>query len=335
LGTCAAALALALFAARPWLSHVLEAGGGASLDLVLLSYGVPGVLVLVGMVLLSQGFRDSVAAPSHSRHLVAVLACGIVALLVANLIDFALFEPAIATCLWAMAGCLMASSQGRLPALAAPGRRVWIAVLCTVAVLAACWFALIAPVVETAARIERARRAVAAGDFDEAHRLLDQATVADRLSPAAAGLHGKVYLRQYLQQGQGDSLLLHKAVQCIVTATQRNPADFRDYESLGDAYDLLGQPDEAHQAYDQAVQRYPGCDRLWLRLGQMAERCGKPQWAARHYTRAIEIEDLFRSRFAMLYPDWDKPVSRLGERDYQLARQRLKALAEGPTPADP
>jgi len=332
LGTCAAAVGLALFAARPWLSHVLEAGAGGELGLIVLSYGVPGLLVLVGMVLLSQGAQDPKTARSHPWALALVLACGIGSLLVANLIDFALFEPAIATCVWAMAGCLVASTQGQPPAPGAPGRRPWIAVLCTVAVFVACWFGLAAPVLDTALGIERARQAAAAGDFEQAHRLLDRATAADRLSPAAASLQGKVYLGQSLRGSQADQALLRRAVHCLITATKRNPADFRDYEPLGDAYDLIDVPDQAYKAYDQAAQRYPACDRLWLRMGRMAERLGRPDLAAGHYARAIEIENAFRRQFALSYPDWSRPVSRLGEQDYQFAQGRLKALAEGAPP---
>jgi tetratricopeptide (TPR) repeat protein len=298
------------------------------LFLLLTSYGVPGILVLVGMLLLGQGSPNPKTAQSHPSVFAMVLVGGICSLLVANLIDFALFEPAIATCMWAMAGCLIATSIQRPSAPAAPGRRIGISILGTLGVIGACGLGLVAPVWQGTSKTEQARKAIAAGDFDQAHRLLDQATATDRLSSSAASLHGRVYLQQYLQPGRGDQDLLHKAIQCLVTATGRNPADFRDYEWLGDAYDLLGRPDQAYEAYDHAVRCYPACDRLWLRLGQMSEKVGRPQVAAGHYAKAVEIEEVFRRQFASLYPDWKRPVSRLGEEDYRFARQRLQALVE-------
>jgi tetratricopeptide (TPR) repeat protein len=305
---------------------------------VLLSYGIPGVLILVGLLLLSEGPKglDMDRAPLPGRsHATLFLAGGILAVLVANLIDFALFEPAIATCFWAMVGCLIASSRDRgtsprpLPCPPSPPDRLGrTMILCTMAGFIACGIWTIGPVLESSRRIEQAGQATAAGDFDLAHRLMEQATAADRLSATAPGLHGKVYLQQVLRYGPKDPSLLDKAVACLVTATRRNPADFRDYERLGDAYDLLGQSEQAYQAMHEAALRYPGCERLWFRLGQIAERRDKPQLAAEHYAKAIEIEDAFRHQFAALYPDWKKPVSRLSEESYQSAKNRLRVLGK-------
>jgi len=339
LGLCTIAVALAMFGIRPWVSALLNSGDAWSSGYAaLIFYGLPGVLVVAGLVLLSQGpgDQDEDRTPQGKSYVTVVLGAGLLALLAANLTDFALFEPAIATCFWAMVGCLIASLQGRspspVPASCTPtvsGPRAWPLILGIAALSGACWVWVIHPVLDASRRTEQARQAMSSGDFDLAHRLMDQATTADRLSAVAPGTHGKVYLQQYLQPGPKDPSLLDKAAACFVTATRRNPADFRDYERLGDTYDLLHRPDQAYQAYHDAALRYPGCDRLWLRLGQTAERSGRPQLAAEHYSKAIEIEDAFRRQFAAMYPDWPRPVSRLGEENYRLAKQRLQALGVG------
>ena len=339
LGTCAMGVAVAMFGIRPWVSTLLNADDAWSSPFAaLVSYAIPGVLILAGLVLLSEGprDRDTGRTPPGRSCVTVVLGAGILAVLLANLIDFALFEPAIATCFWAMVGCLIASSQERVPSRRpascppiSSGLGAWPLILGIAALSGACWPWLIHPVLAGSRSIERARQAASSGDFDLAHQLMDQATAADRLSATAPGVHGKVYLQQYLQHGPEDPSLLDKAAACFVTATQRNPADFRDYEKLGDAYGLLNRPDQAYQAYRDAALRYPGCDRLWLRLGQTAEKCGRPQLAAEHYAKAIQIEEAFRRQFAVLYPDWATPVSRLGEDDYRFARQRLQALDAG------
>ena len=339
LGLCAVAVALAMFGIRPWVSAMLNSGDAWSSGYAaLIFYGIPGVLVVAGLVLLSQGPTDQGGdrtCPGRS-YVTTALGAGLLALLAANLTDFALFEPAIATCFWATVGCLIASLEGRSPCPvpascgpAASGLRAWPLILGIAALSGACWVWLIHPVLDASRRTEQARQAMSSGDFDLAHRLMEQATAADRLSGVAPGTHGKVYLQQYLQAGPRDPSLLDKAAACFVTAAQRNPADFRDYERLGDTYDLLNRPDQAYQAYHDAALRYPGCDRLWLRLGQTAEKSGRPRVAAEHYAKAIQIEEAFRSQFAALYPDWARPVSRLGEENYRLAKRRLQALGGG------
>jgi tetratricopeptide (TPR) repeat protein len=335
LAVVAAAVAAALFVIRPWVSAILAANeGGPSAYAALLDYGIGGVLALAGLLLLSEGPKAAHGQqPSGRRpYGTVVLAAGVLVVLVANLTDYALFEPGMATCFWAMVGCLIASSRGRgSEPLARPRRTAagaWALTAGSVLVLAACWIWVVSPVLQTSILLEQARVAATAGDPDLSHELLDRASTLDRLSAAAPGMQGKSYLQQYLQAGGKDPWLLEKAVDSLAAAVNRNPEDFRDYERLGDTYDLMSRPDQACQAYSDAIGRYPGCDRLWLRLGQTAEKCGRTQLATDSYAKAVDIEDAFRRQFAGMYPGWKKPVSRLGEQNYQFAKQRLSALGQ-------
>ncbi len=335
LAVFAAAVAAAMFVIRPWASGVLTADdGGPSAYAALLDFGIGGVLTLAGLLLLSEGLKaadDGHQLPDRRSHGTVVLAAGVVAVLVTNLTDYALFEPGVATCFWVMVGCLIAACRGRESEPPDEPRRTaagWWAVAAGSALpMAACWIWAVSPVLQTSILLEQARLAAAAGDLDLSHQLLDRAGAVDRLSAAPPGMQGKAYLQQYLQQaGSKDPWLLEKAVDSLAASVSRNREDFRDYERLGDTYDLLNRPDQACQAYSDAISRYPGCDRLWLRLGQMAEKCGRTQLATDSYAKAIDIEDAFRRQFASMYPGWKKPVSRLGEQNYQMARHRLAEL---------
>ena len=62
-------------------------------------------------------------------------------------------------------------------------------------------------------------------------------------------------------------------------------------------------------------------------MGQTAEKLGKTQEALDHYRRAVEIEDGYRRQFRQMYPTREKVISRLGEKDYLLAKKRIEELS--------
>ena len=89
-----------------------------------------------------------------------------------------------------------------------------------------------------------------------------------------------------------------------------------------------GKPQKAYDAYLRAAALYPGCERIWFELAQTAEQIGKPGLALCHYTKAVEIEDAYRQQFRQMYPDREKIVSRLGDKEYQLAQKRIEELSK-------
>jgi hypothetical protein len=54
---------------------------------------------------------------------------------------------------------------------------------------------------------------------------------------------------------------------------------------------------------------------------------GKTEAALADYCRAVEIEDAFQAQFRQMYPQ-HAPVSRLGDEDYRLAKERIAALSQ-------
>jgi O-antigen ligase/Tfp pilus assembly protein PilF len=325
---------LSLLLLRPILIPI-PPGGDLALVVyeLLVLYVAPVAAFLIGFLLLAAPVIGAFAkqAGTNDRIVTAALGCAVFGVLVHNLIDFAVFEPGVWTAFWSLIACLVAI-QGQKEAGAPPtcgGSRAssFIAVAVALAVLGAYWRYVWSPVSTTTTYIQTAQRAAARGRFDRAHRLLNAAAEADPLSPAAVDLDGRLYLQQYAGTLPKQAALLEEAGECFRRATQISPADYKDYEKSGEVYSRLGQYQQAYDWYTQAIERYPGCGRLWFRRGQAADRLGKSDLALADYGRAVEIEDAFRIQFRQMYPDRKEVVSRLGEQHYQFAKQRIAELS--------
>ncbi len=303
-------------------------------DLVSL-YLAPAAAFLIGFLLLVAPLSVSRTAegPQAGPVVVAALGCAIVGVLLHNLIDFALFEPGVWMTFWFIMACLVclgrdAVSRDR-PHWRVSTHSAYRKVLSVViaAALLGCYVTFIwAPVFRTTASIRQAREELTLGSVDNAHRLLDTAIQADPLSAAALSLKGNLYLQQYEQPPQQPALL-RDALECFEKATRIDPEDYKNYEKTGLALSLLGQDQQAYDRFAQGADLYPGNERLQLRLAQAADRMGKRDVALAHYRKTAEIEDAFRAQFQRMYPKWEKPVSRLGQSDYQLVLQRIKELS--------
>ena len=63
-----------------------------------------------------------------------------------------------------------------------------------------------------------------------------------------------------------------------------------------------------------------------MQAGRLAERLGKKDEAIAQYRKAVEFEDSYRVMFKRLYSG--TPVfSRMGEREYSFAKERIRALS--------
>jgi tetratricopeptide (TPR) repeat protein len=196
-------------------------------------------------------------------------------------------------------------------------------------------FALI-PAARTTAKIEQAHQAISAGQFDYAHHLLNLASDEDQLNPLPLSLNGKLYLHQFQITQSKNPQLLRQAESCLQAAIKRNNADFKNFERLTETYNQMAEISKPKEKNDwlnkalnsaqQAVELYPGCERLHFELAKIAEEIGKIDLAYKQYNKAIEIEDSFRQQFKMMYPEREI-VSRLGEDKYQFALERITRLS--------
>ncbi len=333
-------LVLCLLLVRPLLIPTSGAGDlGVWLYEIITLFITPAAAFLIGFLLVATPFGQDPSLPSdRTRSTVsAALTCAILAVLLHNLIDFALFEPGVWMAFCTLLACLIALQWRQEPALdstrhSSPGLG-WLAGGIALVLLGVYAHWIWAPVYRMTVGIQSSQQAAAFGRFDPAHAALEEAMKADPLSPAAANLNGRLYLQQS-ERSQQPAALLEEAARCFREAIARSPADYKNYENLATVYTRMERYQDAYEWYLRAADLYAGCDRLWLELGQSAERLGRNDAALAHYGRAVEIEDSYREQFHRMYPERTKIVSRLGEKEYRLAREQIDRLKKQ-TPQGP
>lgn len=292
-------------------------------------YITPVAAFLIGFLLIAAPLGPSTERRDHV--LPAALAAAVLAVLMHNLIDFALFEPGVWMTFWTLVACLIATSsrsdEGRRITVA-PGRTAkWLAIAGGILLAGVYYWHVWKPIYTTALSIHAARRSVSQGRLQTARDLLERAQDSDPLSPVPPSVRGRVLMQQYEQTRGNRTEVLQEAAEAFRLAVERNPASYKNYEKLGIVSTHLAQFERAYEWYAKATEHYPGSGRLWFELARTAERLDRPEAAREHYRKAVAIEESYRRQFRRMYPDWETVVSRLGEREYRLARERITSLA--------
>ncbi|MBN1456961.1 MAG: DUF3808 domain-containing protein [Sedimentisphaerales bacterium] len=261
--------------------------------------------------------------------------CGLVAVLAANLIDFAIFEPGVSMLFWLLAAVVVAidyNNGSRQPVNLSGNAAVRYLVTAGLGVLVIVFisYALVPPV---RAGVKMGRAAVS--KVDPASKLLDSAIASDRLDPAAASFKGKMLLGHYDNLKTKEDSWLEAAVECFELAIDRDNADYKNFMNLGRTYELLSENKSddkkqemlkmAFELMKHAADRYPGSAEVQTDLGKISERTGDVLEALECYTKAIDIENAYRHQFEIMYP-YQKVMSRLGEENYKFALERIKVL---------
>jgi len=329
LGVCACLLLIRLLL-LPTMADSLD----LLLYVIITAHIAPVAVFLIGFLLIASpvDHGSGPGADFNSLTASAILGCAVLAVLLHNLVDFALFEPGVWMAFWVVIACLVALHVQRRDGLRVTlpvGRmRKPLVLGVATALLGGYCFFVWRPACITALAIHQAQRATATGDYAAAHACLEVATAADPLSPVAANFNGRLYLQQYDHTREKRPVLLEEAVRCFSQATERNPANYKGYENLATVYARLGQPQKAYDWYLRAAGLYPGREWLWFELAQTAEKLGRAGLALCHYAKAVEIEKSYQDQFRQMYPDREKIVSRLGDREYQHAQKRIEELSK-------
>jgi tetratricopeptide (TPR) repeat protein len=268
----------------------------------------------------------------------APLLCGIFAVLLHNLIDFAIFEPGIMTALWASAAlvaCQSLPSNTSEAKKSSPLKKTF-SVVSVAALAGALLWMYIIPVGKTAVKIETAKMLSYYGRLNEATIILASAAEDDRLDPTPDKLKGIMILRSYKNNPSENQEILFPAEKAFQAAILRNPADFKNYDKLSDVYQSLAEayPQQhlswfakAFESLSRAVDLYPSSAELHLTLATIAQQLNKIDCAIENYSQAIAIEDAYREQFKIMYPGKEL-FSRLGEIKYNFAKQRLEELTK-------
>ena len=312
---------------------------------VIVVYVMPVVVFAAGFLALTAALhtkRKTQNAKHNMNITTGALCCVVIGVLIHNIIDFAIFEPGVSTTFWAIIACMIASDfdrKGQRPFVLKPALFVRIPAVAAGLILPWAYFhyAFI-PVASSTAKIRAANQAVSNGEFERASDLLTAAAEDDYLSPIPLYLNARVYLQRFYGSGSKQTDLLLHSEKCLLKAIERNRTDFKNFERLSEVYTLLAETstrqektDYLNKAFDNAllaIERYPGCARLRIERGKIAEQLGKTSLAIEQYKKAIEIEDSFRGQFRLMYPGREI-ISRLGEEEYKNAKQRIKQLLTG------
>jgi O-antigen ligase len=307
---------------------------------ILTMHIAPTAVFIIAFVLLAGPLlrtRDSKSGMLNANVTVAVF-CAVTGVAVHNLFDFAIFEPGVLTTFWIMIACLIAMNMhAKSQPLFVLKPRLYVKVLTVAAVLTASCIYFHYVFTQVAASTILIRQAKTAMP-SYAHELLEEAAKVDVLSPSAFSLNGRLYLQEYeMSPNKNRDLLLH-AESCLQIAIERNDAAYKNYERLTEVYNYLAERStteqekagwlkKAFQAASQAVEHYQGCGRLHFKLAQIADQMGKTKIAAEQYGKTVEIEDEYRSQFRQLYPERKNIVSRIDNKMYLDAKERIKELS--------
>ncbi len=277
------------------------------------------------------GFNEDISVFSAGAIFLAIAGT-----LLHNTIDFAIFEPALMMLFWivlAMFAVMERRIRGVDLADVPQGFGGRFLTVFVIAVLLIVSFASAADPVAAGAEIQSAIKSRRV-----AHASLYEAAKIDKFSGRASQLNGKLYVEDYRISSQGNDFrrrILRKAEDCFLTAARRNPADFRNFESLTEVALEMSRIAESglsdvflRSSYDYAlaaVERYPGSSKLRLKLAEICEMLGKNETALREYRKAVEIEDSYRRQFEVMYPQREL-FWRLGEDNYRRAKERIRQL---------
>jgi hypothetical protein len=311
---------------------------------IIILYIMPVIIFIGGILLASAG---ETAKISQSGITIVALFCAVLGVAFHNLIDFAIFEPGVFTVFWVIIACMIAiysQTHPRPQVVLKPAPFVKILTIVASLVLIVVYLNyVLIPVSKTSAKIQLANRAISTGRFEQAHKLLGLASEDDSLSSDAISLNSKLYLHHFKLTSSVNRDLLLAAEKKSRVAIHRNSAAFKNYERLTEIYILLAdiskqqeKTDWLNKAFDNTLftveHLYPGSALLRIELAKISELSGKTDIAISQYEKAIEIEDEYRAQFREMYPKREEIVSRLGDKKYLFAKQRIKHLTSQPVP---
>jgi len=287
-----------------------------------------GIFILIGFV----GAARNKVSQDTTR---TILFLGIIACLIHNTIDYAIFEPVVLTTFFVLLACMVCTdfNCGRFSVRSVTNNSstkliAAVVILCFVALNQ---FFVFGPISKAAELSESGFE-----NIEQAHEYLDEAAAADVLDAAALSLNGSLYLQEYDRnfRTRPDPNLLEKAIKCYRQASERDRADYTHYKKLADAYNKLAEIrldfamyEKAFSAIQSAVELYPASAILRIEYAQAAERIRNVELALENYTEAVRIEQAYRVVFRKMYPDREI-FSRLGEDRYQSALLRIEDLTK-------
>ncbi len=328
-------LCAVLLIVRPFFVAAETVEGDEQWFLYVYLYLTPAIVFACALLIVGAATHRIGSDENSGETAAAILDCGIVAVLVANLVDFAIFEPGVWTVLWVLLACRIAmrpSSPPRIYRSSIPIRILMVASLVIVGRGIGEW--IVKPAVSSGQFVQEAMRNP---NPKVSLQWLEAAVSKDPLNPDLPRLLGNARLQFAAEK---DAEQIHKAIAAFTLSAMRNPDSFKAYERLARAYEQLARTQTGDEKIaslrhalawaDKTLECYPACDRILFLRAQLAEQLGRNDLALRDYRHAVQIEDAYRVQFRVMYPA--RPmVSRLGEKNYRDAKSRISEIEKSNT----
>lgn len=303
----------------------------------LVLYLIPAVVFTVVYLILRAASVTGDEKEPDSRRLSVALMCGLVAVLIHNMVDFAIFEPGNWSAFWLFAAIVIAQIHNtqNIPCkthIMDPSKRLGLCAGMMLVSIAYVSVVLLPPM--------RAEKFVKQAMKDNSSRieLVEAAIAADSLSPKTAFQAASVCTQSYQRMRIKDQRMLDQAITFADIAIKRSPADFKFWRLRAKLHVIRSEQTEgqakkaalqkAFADLQQAIARYPGSGKLHYLLASVAEQLGRDDIALCHYQIAVDIEDAYRAQFRIMYPDRETVFSRLGEAEYRKAKNKVEQLAD-------
>lgn len=301
----------------------------------LVLYLIPAAVFIGAFLLLRAASLGDASVNSRNDRLVAALMCGLVAVLIHNLIDFAIFEPGIFGIFWLMIAIMVAQThnnkqQPQDAVMLDPPKRLGLFAGLVLVSVVYCAVVLLPPI-----RADHFFR-WAVVEKTQGFELTDKAVAADTLSAKTPFRAANMLTQVFQSRGVNDQSFLDQAAKFADIAIQRSPADFKHWRLRAKINVIRSEQTEGktketslQKAFDdlqQAIARYPGSGKLHSLLANVAEQLGRDDVALCHYQTAVDIEDAYREQFKIMYPDRETVISRLGETAYTDAKAKIEEL---------
>jgi O-antigen ligase len=254
-------------------------------------YGLVG-LALVGFALVAFYRHALVLArsgqTSDERSFAVGSVLSVTMILVHSLFDFNLHMPANAMLLAAIMGFVagMEDKEERYPFVPLKWvPRLAIGLTAALACLVSAKY--LYPTVAGFHRYSQGNDHKAGIDWDTALKLYDRAMHFDPLFPQPYSASGQVYLAKARMKRPNQEAdrreLLQKAIRRFQESLVRNPRQTLVLLHLAEAYEMLGDRNQALLTYQQTAALDPKCAFLHLRMGKFFERGGDEERAAAAY----------------------------------------------------
>ena len=316
-------IAITMFIVRPFLIPVSGIDNtGVMLYIIIVMYAAPALIFIFVAWLMDKAIGDDI----NLEYLQASIFCGIVAMLMHNLIDFAIFEPGVMSMFFLVTACFISISKDRL------NRFGWeikidrsdaiiVSTFALAALVVVLWLGYI-PILCATSKLNKA--------FDSKTLDMQEVAKASACDPFECNISpfiAKVLWSEYDSEKNSDNLML--AEKYFSLAIKKNVADFKNYKNLAKVRWEMADNTQtykrktllvgAEDAYRMAIARYPGNAETHLELGKVLFLQDRATEANEEFRAALRIEEMFRDKFSKMYPE-TKQVSRIKPESYQFLK---------------